>query len=264
MKTRACTVAGMFYPAGSEQLKRLLSDLFRDYEHIGDASGVVSPHAGYIYSGSVAAQAFSAFDPRFSGTFIVIGPSHQGLMTCISAIPWETPLGLVETDTDLAACIDIPVDEGAMSYGNENSLEVQMPFIKYRFPDARILPIMIGRQTLSEVDHVSKIIIDALDRYHGQVKIVASSDFSHYVSHEKASKDDMYAIDALISMDVEEFFYRIRTHRITACGYGPVGCMLSILKKRGAARCDLLKYATSGEVSGDYNQVVGYAALAVK
>jgi MEMO1 family protein len=265
MKIRTCTVAGMFYPAGSEVLKRMLSDLFQGIEGSGDAAGVVSPHAGYIYSGKVAAQAFSAIDSHFSGTFVVIGPSHQGFTTCISAIPWETPIGQVEADTKLASYIDLPVDERAMSFGNENSLEVQMPFIRYRFPDARIVPVMMGCQTLSEVDRVSNLIGEALEQYDEPVKIVASSDFSHYVTHEKATHDDGYAIDALTSsMNVPEFLRRILTHRITACGYGPIGCMIQILKKRGASHCDLLKYQTSGEVSGDYNQVVGYAALAVK
>lgn len=258
-------MAGMFYPSGSEDLKLMLSDLFKDFEQPCDAAGVVSPHAGYIYSGRVSAQAFSAFDPRFSGTFVVIGPSHQGFTTCISAIPWETPIGLIEADTDLAALIDLPVDERAMSYGNENSLEVQMPFIRYRFPGARIVPVMMGRQTLSEVGRISGLIGEAISRYERPVKIVASSDFSHYVSQEKASRDDIFAIDALTStLDVPEFFRRIQTHRITACGYGPVGTMISILKNKGATRCFLLGYSTSGDVSGDYNQVVGYAALAVK
>lgn len=264
MKSRASTVAGMFYPGQPGRLRQLLSELFRNTTHSGDAAGVVSPHAGYVYSGKTAAQAFAAFDEKFEGTFLVIGPSHRGFPTCISQVPWETPLGMLEPDTELGSCIHLPVDERAMSQGSENSLEVQMPFIQYRFPHSRIVPLMIGQQTLGEVHRISSIIITALEKYQKPVKIVASSDFSHYVSAEKAYRDDHYAIEALIQMDVPEFFSRIQSHSITACGYGPIGCMVEVLRTRGNTRCDLLEYTTSGETSGDYDQVVGYAALAVR
>lgn len=263
MMSRASTVAGMFYPGDPGRLRQLLTELFRDYPSSGDAAGVVSPHAGYVYSGKIAAQAFAAFDDRFDGTFLIIGPSHRGFPTCISQVPWETPLGILEPDTVLGSYIDLPVDERAMSYGSENSLEVQMPFIQHRFPKSRILPVMMGNQTLSEVRRVSSIITNALEKYEKPVKIVASSDFSHYVSVEKAYRDDHYAIEALVNMDIPEFFSRIQTHHITACGYGPIGCMVEVLMTRGKTRCDLLGYTTSGESSGDYDQVVGYAALAV-
>ncbi|QXO96296.1 AmmeMemoRadiSam system protein B [Methanospirillum purgamenti] len=264
MKSRASTVAGMFYPGEPGRLRQLLSELFRSCAFSGDAAGIVSPHAGYVYSGRTAAQAFAAFDEQFDGTFLVIGPSHRGFPSCISQIPWETPLGILEPDTDLGAYLHLPIDERAMSYGSENSLEVQMPFIQYRFPRSRILPLMMGQQTLSEVHRISSIIIEALEKYEQPVKIVASSDFSHYVSHDKAYRDDHYAIEALVRMDVPEFFSRIKSHNITACGYGPIGCMIEVLKTRGKNRCDLLEYTTSGETSGDYDQVVGYAALAVQ
>lgn len=265
MKSRACSVAGMFYPAEPDYLKQILSEFFQEFpEPDEDAAGVVSPHAGYVYSGRRAAQAFAAIRKDFEGTFLVIGPSHHGFPTCISKIAWDTPLGPVEADTDLAAYIDLPVDERAMSFGNENSLEVQVPFIRFRFPRSRIVPVMMGHQTPDEVMRVAGIIGAALEKYQGLVKIVASSDFSHYVPHEKAVRDDQYAIEALKRMDVVEFLTRIRDHHITACGYGPIGCMIEVLRGLGRTRCDLLGYSTSGEVSGDYKQVVGYAALAVR
>ncbi len=264
MKSRASTVAGMFYPRQPGHLRQLLSELFRGISYPGDAAGVVSPHAGYVYSGRTAAHAFAAFDEKFEGTFLVMGPSHRGFPTCISQVSWETPLGTIEPDTDLGSYIDLPTDEQTMSYGQENSLEVQIPFIQYRFPRSRILPLMMGRQTLEEVHRVSSILIKALEKYQKPVKIVASSDFSHYVSAEKASRDDHHAIEALLHMDVRDFFSRIQSRNITACGYGPIGCMIEILMARGKTRCDLLEYTTSGEVSGDYDQVVGYAALAVR
>lgn len=265
MMIRRCTVAGMFYPADPVQLTGMLDGFFSHIQNHEDAKGIVSPHAGYVYSGQTAADAFSAIRSGFNGTFIIIGPSHRGFSTCLSALPWDTPLGQVQNDEELGSLIDIPVDERSISFGNENSLEVQIPFIKYRFPNAKIVPIMMGHQTFEEIVHVSKAISSALSRYHGDVRIVASSDFSHYVHADKARKDDLYAIEALTqNMDVRDFYTRIQKGRITACGYGPIGSMIEALKPHGITSCNLISYVTSGDVSGDYDQVVGYAALAVK
>ncbi len=260
---RRCGVAGMFYPADPVQLTHMLDAFFRSARTGGDAKGVASPHAGYIYSGQTSAHAFSAIREGFDGTFILIGPSHRGFPTCVSSIPWDTPIGPVRTDTDLVARIGLPVDEQAMAFGNENSLEVQVPFIRYRFPDAAIVAIMMGPQTMREIAMVSGHIISAVRDYAKDVRIVASSDFSHYVAADKAQKDDLFVIEALKDLNVQEFYNRIQQHRVTACGYGPIGAMVEALRPQGATRCDLISYTTSGEASGDFQQVVGYAALAV-
>lgn len=261
---RRCSVAGMFYPADPGQLTHMLDKFFRSARTGGDAQGIVSPHAGYIYSGQTAAHAFGAIREGFDGTFIVIGPSHRGFPTCISAIPWDTPIGQVRTDTDLGALIGLPVDDKAMAFGNENSIEVQVPFIRYRFPDATIVPVMMGPQTMREIERISSHISRAVRDYEGDVRIVASSDFSHYVPADKAQKDDLFVIEALKDLNVQEFYNRIQHHQISACGYGPISAMIEALKPQGATRCDLISYTNSGEASGDYQQVVvGYAALAV-
>ena len=264
MKIRPSTVAGMFYPADPVQLNRVLDRFFSQVSPAGGALGIVSPHAGYIYSGQTAAHAFAEIDREFNGTFLIIGPSHRGFPSCTSLITWGTPLGEVRVNSELVSLIDLPVDDEAMVYGNENSIEVQVPFIQFRFPECPIAPIMMGHQTMDEIIRLADIIGSALDKYSGDVRIVASSDFSHYVSHEKAKHDDLYAIEPITHMDVKEFYSRIQKHRITACGYGPISVMVEILKKRGGTRCDLVSYTTSAEASGDYHQVVGYAALAVK
>lgn len=263
MTIRRCTVAGMFYPADPGQLEGMLRRFFSATRTAGDCRGVVSPHAGYIYSGQTAAHAFSAIREGFDGTFIVIGPSHRGFPSCISRLAWDTPLGPVENDPVLASLIDLPVDEQAMSYGNENSLEVQIPFIRFRFPQARIVPVMMGHQTLEEIDRLSQAISSAIRQYSGDVRIVASSDFSHYVPAAKAQKDDLFVIEALKDLNVREFYNRIQRGRVTACGYGPIGTMIESLRPFGISHCDLLSYTNSGEASGDFGQVVAYAALAV-
>jgi AmmeMemoRadiSam system protein B len=221
----------------------------------------VSPHAGYIYSGEVAAQAFSTISPDFSGTFVVIGPSHRGYINCVSKVPWETPLGVIDTDAEFVELLDIETDE--FSHRDEHSLEVQMPFIKYRFPRARIAPVMMGQQDYTSAMQLAEKIGTAIKRTKRDVRIVASSDFSHYVQEEKAKSDDLYAIEPLKSLDVPEFYHRIEERNVSACGYGPIAAMVTACGKLGAKTAQLIRYATSGEVTGDRREVVGYAAIAV-
>ncbi|HWQ68025.1 MAG TPA: AmmeMemoRadiSam system protein B [Methanospirillum sp.] len=263
MTIRQCAIAGMFYPADPIQLTQQLESFFSLTVSNQDAQGIVSPHAGWIYSGQIAAHAFASIRDGFDGTFILIGPSHRGFSTCRSGVSWNTPIGPVQVDTILGDLIALPVDDRAMAYGNENSLEVQIPFIRYRFPGASIVPIMMGSQTLEEINRVGSLISRAIREYSGEVRIVASSDFSHYVSHDKARKDDLFAIEALTDLNVSEFITRIHGHAISACGYGPIGAMIESLRPCGVTRCALISYTTSGVTSGDYSQVVGYAALAV-
>jgi hypothetical protein len=251
----------MFYPRDPSHLEQLLEKFFSVSRRAGNSLGIVSPHAGYIYSGEVAAQAFSTISPDFSGTFVVIGPSHRGYINCVSKVPWETPLGVVDTDVELVELLDIETDE--FSHRDEHSLEVQMPFIKYRFPRARIAPVMMGQQDYTSAMQLAEKIGTAIKRTKRDVRIVASSDFSHYVQEEKAKSDDLYAIEPLKSLDVPEFYHRIEERNVSACGYGPIAAMVTACGKLGAKTAQLIRYATSGEVTGDRREVVGYAAIAV-
>ena len=261
MKMRSCAVAGMFYPKDPPHLEQLLETFFRAGKVSGDSKGIVSPHAGYIYSGAVAGKAFGAISPGFSGTFVVIGPSHRGFMTCVSQVPWDTPLGVVENDEEFVEALDIDVDE--RSHQNEHSLEVQMPFIRYRFPHARIAPILMGHQEISGARSIADKIVAAVRRTQRDVRIVASSDFSHYVQEQIAKDNDHYAIEPLTRLDVEEFFRRVAERDISVCGYGPIGSMALACGEMGAKEARLVSYATSGDVTGDRREVVGYAAIAV-
>jgi hypothetical protein len=251
----------MFYPRDPSHLEQLLEKFFSVSRKAGNSLGIVSPHAGYIYSGEIAARAFSTISPDFSGTFVVIGPSHRGYINCVSKVPWETPLGVVDTDVELVELFDIETDE--FSHKDEHSLEVQMPFIKYRFPRARIAPVMMGQQDYASAMRLAEKIGSAIQQAKRDVRIVASSDFSHYVREEKAKKDDIYAIEPLTSMDVREFYRRIEEREVSACGYGPIAAMVTACGKLGAKTAQLIQYATSGEVTGDRREVVGYAAIAV-
>jgi len=261
MMVRPCSVAGMFYPRDQRQLEELVSGYLKPRPPPGGVMGVVSPHAGYPYSGAVAGEAFSALDPGFSGTFVVVGPSHRGYLTCASAIPWETPLGIVDVDTAFVGELGIEVDE--FSHRGEHSLEVQMPFIRYRFPGARVAPVMMGDQSPRSAADLAGRIGKARERTGREIRIVASSDFSHYVPEEVARRDDLYAIEALGNLDTDGFYRRIREKGVSACGYGPIATLCLAGKEMGASRGELLTYRTSGDVTGDHDEVVGYAAIAV-
>jgi hypothetical protein len=252
----------MFYPRDPHHLEQLLEKFFQRKNPGLDALGVVSPHAGYPYSGEVSAWAFSAIDPLFSGTFVIIGPSHRGYRTCISSLPWETPLGIVDNDSTLGAKMDLEVDE-VSHQDAENSLEVQVPFIKHRFPRARIVPILMGDQGPGSARELARAVGNAVrESGRSDIRFVASSDFSHYVPDEVARKNDLYAIEPLATLDVDEFYRRIASRRVSVCGYGPIATMCMVCRDLGAARGQLIRYATSGEVTGD-RDVVGYAAIAV-
>ena len=238
-----------------------MATLFKNAGPSLDAAGIVAPHAGYIYSGAVAARAYASIDRNFTGTFIIIGPSHRGFETCVSAVPWETPLGIVDNDTELVGALNIEVDE--VSHSEEHSIEVQVPFIKYRFPRARIAPIMMGRQDYRSAVLLSQELTSAIRRTGRNTRIVASSDFSHYVRADAARHNDLYAIEALVRFDILEFYRRIRELGITACGYGPISAMELACSEMGGKKAELLQYATSGDVTGDDSEVVGYAAIAV-
>jgi AmmeMemoRadiSam system protein B len=262
MKMRTCAVAGMFYPNDPSHLEQLLEKFFSAIKPEGKAPlGIVSPHAGYIYSGQVAAHAFGAISREFSGTFVVIGPSHRGYLTSVSAVPWETPLGVVDPDTEFIGALDLAIDE--LSHKDEHSIEVQVPFIKYRFPRARIVPVMMGQQDLPGAIRLGEGIADAARQMKRDVRVVASSDFSHYVPAAKAKSDDLWAIEPLATLDVKEFYRRIEERGVTACGYGPIAAMVTACSNLGATTAKLIRYATSGDVTGDTREVVGYAGIAV-
>ena len=261
MDMRPCSVAGMFYPAEPRHLEQLLETFFQKKAPGILSRGIVSPHAGYVYSGETGACAFSTIPPDFDGTFLVIGPSHRGYMTSASAVPWETPLGIVDVDTDFIDAMDIEIDEA--SHQNEHSIEVQMPIIKYRFPRAKAAPILMGEQTYEAAENLAEHLLQAVEQTRRDVRIVASSDFSHYVPDDVARRQDFYAIDALKTLDIPEFYRRLQETHATVCGYGPIATMCMACRSLGATRGELLRYTTSGDVTEDHNQVVGYAAIAV-
>jgi len=253
----------MFYPGEPHHLEQLLERFFQGAgtTEVCDPYAVVAPHAGYVYSGGVAGMAFATFSPHFDGTFVVIGPSHGGYPTCVSAVPWETPLGVVDVDTAFVEALGIPVNESFMR--DEHAIEVQLPFVRYRCPRARIAPVMMGLQDLGSAEVLAGRILDAAEETGREFRVVASSDFSHYVPERVARHQDLYVIEALANLDLAGFYERIAERRVTACGFGPIATACAASEAQGARHARLLRYTTSAEVTGDSTSVVGYASLAV-
>ncbi|MEM4246403.1 MAG: AmmeMemoRadiSam system protein B, partial [Candidatus Bathyarchaeia archaeon] len=229
--------------------------------------GLVCPHAGYVYSGPVAAASYAALaEDGAPGAVVIMGPNHTGRGSGVSIMTegeWETPLGRVAVDTRLAEKIltsssIIDVDEEAHRY--EHSLEVQIPFLQYLYQDrARIVPICLMMQDLETSVEVGEAVARAAGQ--ADTVIIASTDMSHYEPQEEAQKKDSKAIEAILSLQEERLHTVIRSENVTMCGYGPVTALMRAARLCGFGQAELLSYRTSGDVTGDYGAVVGYASI---
>lgn len=264
---RQTTVAGQFYPLNSKGLKKELVRCFKDVP-ISEKPvlGAVAPHAGYIYSGEVAAHAYASL-PK-ADTYVLFGPNHTGYGSpvALSQDSWNTPLGVVETNRDIGKMLaGTIIDFDELAHHFEHSIEVQIPFLQYRFDnDFRILPICIGLQDEETAIEIGTEVAKAAKASGKKVIFIASSDFTHYQPAGVARENDHYLIESVIQMDIPEFYRRREERSISACGFGPIAAMLTACREFGASKGSLLKYATSGDVTGDMSGVVGYAAIVVE
>ncbi len=261
---RTPAVAGMFYPGSEEALRRQIASLapVQPTPKV-DAMGVVVPHAGYVYSGGVAARVYASI--KGADTFIILGPRHgwEGSAIAVSTEPWETPLGVVDVARDFIELLPPGIiDHDEVAHSREHSLEVQVPFLQYFFEGFRIVPIAIGLQDYETISEVAGELAMALERYPKKAVIVASSDFSHYEPAEVARRKDGRLIERIEKLDVVGFYEEVERLNATCCGYGPIAAMMLCCKRMGAKKAELLAYATSGDVTGD-REVVGYAGLVV-
>jgi AmmeMemoRadiSam system protein B len=261
---RSPAVAGQFYPRRPEDLKRQLNEFNNGMlpEEIPPLGAVV-PHAGYIYSGSVAAEVYARLQQK--ETYIILGPNHHGMgaPVAMSTDTWTTPLGDVEPDLEMAHALAgtiIDSDESAHTY--EHSIEVQLPFLQNRFTSFKILAIAMGLQDEETANEVGLALGKAARSLKRDCTFIASSDFTHYEPQDVARKIDANLIEAILKLDIPELYSRIYKYNATACGYGPIAAVITASKAIGASRGKLLRYATSGDVTGDFRQVVGYGAIA--
>jgi len=281
-------VAGQFYKGSPDALRKQVREFITPGAAKIKALGIISPHAGLVYSGPVAGAVYSRIE--LSDTLVLIGPNHTGLGAPVSLMAkgrWETPLGMVEIDESLAASIlskSPRIHEDSLAHLREHSLEVQLPFIQHFKTEFKIVPIQMLDTRLETCKEVGRAIGDAIAECGmrnaecksegkseirnpkseiNEVLIVASSDMSHYERAAVAKEKDFKAIQQILDLDPEGLYRVVREYGITMCGYGPAVAMLVACKLLGASKAELIKYSNSGDVSGDYEQVVGYAGIVV-
>jgi AmmeMemoRadiSam system protein B len=265
---RKPAVAGQFYFGTSSALTNQVASYVNATQEKEKVIGIISPHAGFMYSGSVAGSVYSRI--AMPDTFILIGPNHTGRGKPVSMMTsgaWEIPSGVVAIDKELAERIlsqspEFSEDDEAHYY--EHSLEVQLPFIRYFSNHVKIVPITMFTTSLQDCQTVGESLAEAINQTPYPVVIAASSDMSHYVSDTVAREKDKKAIERILSLDPVGLHNVVRKYGITMCGYAPSTAMLYAAKALGATHAELVNYMTSGDVSGDYSHVVGYAGIMIK
>lgn len=230
---------------------------------------VISPHAGFIYSGPVAGAVFSSV--HFPHCFVILGPSHRGIQSLLAIMRegiWETPFGDVSVDSELADLImghSKSIEEDSIAHVHEHSLEVQLPFIQYFEEDITIVPICIAYQaTYGELEELGKAVAQGIKDSKDEVLIVASTDMSHYVEQEVAREKDFLAIERILKLDAKGLYDTVSEENISMCGFQPTTSAIVASRELGASKSELVKYQTSGDVTGDFREVVGYAGIRIR
>lgn len=265
---RKPVVAGHFYPKSPSQLEEMIAGMVDEKATKEEVVGLVSPHAGYIYSGPVAGATISRI--KFKDTFIIMGPNHTGMGKPFSIMTegvWQTPLGDVEIDSELGRRILVSsahLEEDLEIHQYEHSVEVQLPFLQYFKRDFRLVPIVLSHADDDVYKEIGRGIAKAIKESGRDAIIIASSDMTHYEPQASAQNKDSQAIEAILALDEDELLRRINEFNISMCGYAPVISLISAAKELGAKGAELIKYQTSGDTSGDYSSVVGYAGIILK
>jgi AmmeMemoRadiSam system protein B len=265
---RAPAVAGQFYYGTAPKLTQQVNEYINVSAKKERVIGAVCPHAGLMYSGSVAGAVYSSID--FPETFILVGPNHTGLGAPISLMAsgeWEIPTATFQIDEKIShrIALNVPlVAKDAKAHLFEHSLEVQLPFIAYFSRQVKLVPITILSASVEECRVLGEGIARAVQHAGYPVVLIASSDMSHYVPDGVAKQKDKKAIDRILALDPQGLYDIVLKERISMCGYLPVTTLLFAAKALGAASARLVRYATSAEVSGDYDHVVGYAGIVLR
>jgi MEMO1 family protein len=266
---RRAAVAGSWYPASAGMLEAAIDGyLARAATHIvsGDLVALIAPHAGLIYSGPVAAHAYSLLKGRAFDVAILVGPSHfipfDGVV--VGAGGFETPLGVAEIDDDVAASLlrgSSAIRSDAGPHLREHSLEMQLPFLRRLAPDTKIVPVLMGHQTATTADALASAIADAVRGR--SALLVASTDLSHYHDAQTARRLDSVVIDCVARLDPDGLQRALDHQPDHACGGGPMVAVMKAARALGATTAWILEYADSGDVSGDKSSVVGYLSAAL-
>ena len=278
---RTPAVAGRFYPGRAEDLLREVREFTSPSKtpiETGriDAIGCVAPHAGYIYCGGVAGAVYSRL--KIPERCVILCPNHTGKgrpLAIMANTTWQTPLGEVAADADMAARLlrRFPaLQEDSAAHRAEHAIEVQLPFLQALRAELKIVPIAIGTSDFDVLRGLGETLADVIADHHeedqkaerqAKILIIASSDMNHYESDTITRIKDHKAIERVLAMDARGLWEVVLNEDISMCGFGPTVVMLTAAKLLGATSATLVKYATSGDVSGDYESVVGYAGIIV-
>ena len=264
---REPAVAGRFYPGRRDELLRELRSYLPATDKKIAARGCIVPHAGYMYSGHVAGAVYSRLElPK---SYIILCPNHTGLgepLAIMTAGQWRTPLGEATVDSALGTALKERLEllsEDVMAHHNEHALEVQLPFLQAEVGDFSFVPIVVGVSRYEVLEELGQAIAAALAESPRKTLVIASSDMNHYESDAVTRAKDQKALEKILALDPAGLFDVVHREGISMCGYGPSVAMLTAAKQLGGTTAQLIKYATSGDVSGDRDMVVGYAGVAV-
>lgn len=275
MQVRTPAVAGMFYPKTNQELKSTIRNCFLHKYGPGKLPpshdnkkiiGVICPHAGYEYSGPIAANSYYTISSQLPDLVIMIGPNHWGIGCDVAAMKegtWRTPLGDIEVDE--ISSIEINkicklIELDSFSHTRDHCLEVQLPMLQEIFSHKfKILPLILIDQSYQAAKEIGKAI--AKISKNKKTVIIGSSDFTHYESNDFAHSQDKSLIETIVEMDLDKFYYVLQEKKISACGFGAIASTMIACKELGATKGALMRYATSGDMKGDKSSVVGYASI---
>jgi AmmeMemoRadiSam system protein B len=277
---RKPSVAGIFYSSEKEQLMSELTGCFLN-KKLGPGRlpptdqkrkiyGIVSPHAGYLYSGGVSANGYYSVSSSKFDNVILIGPNHYGLGSSVATTMdgiWESPIGDVRVNPQVATEIvsrSATIEFDEFAHSRDHCLEVQIPFLLYTVDGFRIVPIILTKQDENTAYDVGSAVANTVkDRVSEgeEFMLIASSDLTHYEPNSEAHRKDSELIKAILSLDISRFYSTLREYNISACGYGAIASIMIAAKSLGAVSGELLRYATSGDVTGDRSSVVGYTSI---
>lgn len=266
---RLPAVAGRFYPSDPEELSRQLRHFLEvpgSTEKMR-AKACLVPHAGYKYSGHVAGAVYGRL--QLTKTLLIVGPRHcppGGPLAIFSDGRWRTPLGEAQIESHLAADLKRAcplLAEDSVAHRNEHSLEVQLPFLQHLVPDVRFVPVALGTVRLRELEQLGRAIAEVLAARSEEVLLVATSDMNHYEDDKTTRVKDRKALDKVLALDPRGLYDVVSRESISMCGFGPVVTMLTAARELGATEAELVRYATSGDVTEDRDEVVGYAGVIV-
>jgi MEMO1 family protein len=263
---RQSAVAGRFYPADPPELLEDLSSYLSAAATPRAALGCMVPHAGYMYSGPVAGAVFAGIEVPLR--CLVLCPNHTGRgrpLAIMSEGAWQTPLGSAPIDSQVAGALKqyFPLlSEDSEAHRGEHAIEVQLPFLQQRRRDVRFVPIALGTGDFAVLEKLGEAIGSVLKSE--AALIVASSDMNHYESDLVTRAKDHKAIERILALDARGLYDVVTKEDVSMCGFGPAIVMLTAAKKLGATSAELIRYATSGDVSGDREMVVGYAGVVAR